>query len=101
MLPYKTFSTIELGFLKLHVWGIFVAIGFLVGIFLAAREAKRRKLDPEIIYDVAPWIILGSIIGSRLFFLIENPWAVTSLIDIISVWKGGMAFHGGFFGALI
>ncbi|MBI2141937.1 prolipoprotein diacylglyceryl transferase [Candidatus Woesearchaeota archaeon] len=101
MLPYNTFSTIELGFLKLHVWGLFVALGFLAGIFLAAREAKRRKLDPEIIYDVAPWIILGSIIGARLVFLIENPWAVAGFIDIISVWKGGMAFHGGFFGALI
>ncbi len=101
MLPYKTFSTIELGFLKFHVWGIFVALGFLVGIFLAAREAKRRKLDPEIMYDAAPWIILGSVIGARLVFLIENPWAVTGFMDIISVWKGGMAFHGGFFGALI
>ncbi|MBI2574346.1 prolipoprotein diacylglyceryl transferase [Candidatus Woesearchaeota archaeon] len=101
MIPYKTFSTVELGFLKLHVWGLFVAIGFLVGIFLAAREARRRKLDHEIIYDVAPWIILGSIIGARLVFLIENPWAVTGFIDIVSVWKGGMAFHGGFFGALI
>lgn len=101
MLPYKNFSTIELGFLKLHVWGIFVAIGFLAGIFLAAREAKRRKLDAEVIYDVSPWIILGSVIGARLVFLVENPWAVTGFMDVISVWKGGMAFHGGLFGALI
>ena len=100
MIPYKTFSTIELGFLKLHVWGLFVALGFLAGILLAAREARRRKLDPEVIYDVSPWIIIGSIIGARLVFILENPSAVTNPIDIISVWNGGMAFHGGLFGAL-
>ncbi|MBI4438330.1 prolipoprotein diacylglyceryl transferase [Candidatus Woesearchaeota archaeon] len=100
MIPYKTFQHIDLGIFDLHVWGIFAALAFLAAIFTASREAKRKGLNPEAIYDSAPWIIIGSIIGARIVFLIENPAALTSPIDIISVWKGGLAFHGGFFGGI-
>ena len=101
MIPYYPVSSIDLGFIKLHVWGIFAAIGFLVAIYTAARQARRKGLDPEVVYDVAPWIIIGSIIGARLVFILENPSAVESALDIIAVWNGGLAFHGGFFGAIV
>lgn len=101
MIPYSTIKTIDIGFLKLHVWGIFAALGFLAAILIAAREARRRKLDEEVIYDAAPWVIIGSVIGARIVFLLENPWAVSGPLDIISVWNGGLAFHGGLFGGIL
>ncbi len=101
MIPYTAFESISLGFFKIHVWGIFAALAFLAGIFFASREAKRRNLDPDVIFDAAPWIILGSILGARLVFLVENPSSIKSFIDIIGIWKGGLAFHGGFLGAVI
>ncbi len=101
MIPYKAFEMIDLGFIELRVWGIFAALAFIVGILFAAREARRRNLDPEVIYDAAPWIIAGSIIGARVLFLLENPWSVKGLLDIISVWNGGLSFHGGFLGGTV
>lgn len=101
MLPYTTFDTVDLGFIKLHVWGMFAALGFCAAILFAAREARKRNLDSEIIYDISPWIIIGSVVGARIVFLLENPSAIAGLVDIIAVWKGGMAFHGGFFGGIM
>ncbi len=100
MIPFSPLSSIDIGFLNIQVWGVFAALGFLAGIFIATREAKRRGLDPDVIYDVAPWLIIGSIVGARVVFLIENPSSVRSIVDLISIWNGGLAFHGGFFGAV-
>ncbi len=99
-LPYRTFSSIDLGFLQLHVWGIFAALAFLVAFWFAAREAKRRRLDSEVIWDLAPWLIFGSILGARIVFFLENPLALTSPLEFFRVWNGGLAFHGGFAGGV-
>ncbi|MBI2133856.1 prolipoprotein diacylglyceryl transferase [Candidatus Woesearchaeota archaeon] len=100
MLPYFTLSSFKLGFITIHVWGIFAALGFIVGMFFASREAAKRGLDPDAIHDSAPWVMLGAIVGARIVFLLENPWAVSGFFDIFSVWNGGLAFHGGFFGGV-
>ena len=101
MIPYYTVSEFNIGFLTLHVWGMFAALGFLAGILFAGRLALKSRLDPQVIYDFSPWLIIGSIIGARIVFLLENPSSVHSLIDLVSVWNGGMAFHGGFAGGFV
>ena len=79
-----------------------LAIGFLLAILLAIREGKRRGLSPDEISNVSFWILVSSILGSRLFHcvvfwrdFIHEPWR------ILFVWEGGLVFYGGFIAAVI
>ncbi len=99
MIPYATHPVLlDLGFLKIYSWGFMVAIAFIIATILAAKEAKRKKINPEKIYSLVTYIIIGAIIGSRIGYLLFNP---TNFSDIFKIWEGGMAFHGGFIGGLL
>ena len=52
--------------LPLHTYGLLVAAGFLVGIWLAQREAVRRGQSPDRIADLCFWILVAALVGSRV-----------------------------------
>ena len=86
-----------LGELTITTYGVLVATAFTLGIFLAAGRAKREGIDPNAIYDLAVWIIIAAIGGSRLLHVITqwDHYAARPL-DVFKVWEGGLAFYGGF-----
>jgi phosphatidylglycerol:prolipoprotein diacylglycerol transferase len=91
------------------------ALGYVVGLLggwrIVAGLMKRPDLwpgnraptDPGKIEDLLTWIILGVVLGGRLgYVLFYQPayfWANPG--DILKVWEGGMAFHGGFLGVVV
>lgn len=86
----------RIGGLTIHTYGLFVAMGFLAGMALAVREARRAALDTEKISNLFFWIIISAIIGSRLLYVIaEAPGLITSPLEIFKIWKGGLVFYGG------
>jgi phosphatidylglycerol:prolipoprotein diacylglycerol transferase len=92
---------LELGPLSIKTYGFLIAVGFLIGIALASREAKRVGINQQTVLDLAFYIILGAIIGSRLFYVITHPeYFRESLLDAFKVWEGGLTFYGGFIMAL-
>ncbi len=85
-------------------YGIFVASGFLVGLWAASRRAPVGGLTSESILDLGPWLIIGAIIGARLLYVItfwREQFAGKPFIEIFSVWRGGLVFYGGFIGAVV
>ncbi len=103
MIPYINWTTIELGPITLRVWGMFVALGFLVGAYMAGRMAKSHGDDPKIIYDLTFWLMLAGLIGGRLGHVllydpapfIADPWSV------LKIWEGGLSVYGGFIACAI
>lgn len=92
----------EFGSFSIKSYGLFVAIGFLSGIGFALREARLQGYDPQRILDLAFYIILAAIVGSRIFYVITNIEAYrTHILDIFKVWEGGLTFYGGFILALV
>ncbi len=88
---------LELGPLSIKTYGFLIAVGFLIGIALATREAKRVGINQQTVLDLAFYIILGAIIGSRLFYVITHPeYFRANLLDAFKVWEGGLTFYGGF-----
>jgi phosphatidylglycerol:prolipoprotein diacylglycerol transferase len=74
----------------------------MAGIFIATREAKRLKVDTQLILDIAVYIIIGSIIGARLFFVVTRfSYYKDHPLDVFKIWEGGLVFYGGFILALI
>lgn len=87
------------GGVKLFGYGLMLFLAFLGSTNLAARVARREKLDPEVIYDLSLFVFLGGLIGARLFYVIQY-WGVRvhSLLDVVRVWEGGIVLYGSIIG---
>ena len=53
----------------IHFYGIIIMLGTLAGTFLANREAKRRGYSPEILWDMIIYLIVGAVIGARIWHI--------------------------------
>lgn len=92
---------IKLGPITIYSYGFFLAIGFILAIFYSTREAKRAGVDPQKISDLAFYLIIAALIGSRLLFIITEPHDfIENPLEVFKIWKGGLVFYGGFIGAL-
>ena len=100
-IPYETFPTIELGPLNLRTFGLMVALGVLLGAWIAASYAERFGVPRDETYRVATWMVLAGIIGSRLTWAATHTDQIESPIDVIAIWEGGIQFSGGFICALL
>ena len=100
-IPYTTFPIIELGPLNLRTFGLMVAIGVLLGAWVAASYVERFGVSRDETYRVATYMVLAGIIGSRLTWALTHTDQIESPIDVIAIWEGGIQFSGGFICALI
>lgn len=59
------------GFGPLHInmYGIMFVVAVVIATLLALREAKKRNIKKEIIYDLTVYFLIGAIVGARLFYL--------------------------------
>ncbi len=103
MIPFVEIKTIALGPLTIQVWGLMVALGILAGTATAARLAKRRGLDASVVWDVAVWIAVASMVGGRLFHVAfyDPATYLADPLQIVAIWKGGMSMFGGLVGATV
>jgi prolipoprotein diacylglyceryl transferase len=94
-----------LSFGPFHVrwYGLFFALGFLLGYEIMAQIYRREKRKLGNLSDLLLYLIVGTIIGARLGhvllyqpdYYLAHPW------EIFMIWQGGLASHGGFAGVLI
>jgi len=80
---------------------LMTAIG--VGVWLTAREAARRGMKKDGVYEVALYIILGGILGARVFHVLDQ-WSnefAANPIRALYIWEGGLAIWGAVSGGLV
>lgn len=95
------------GPIRLHIYGVMIALAFLVGMNLAAREARRVDTSPrrdldKFVLDLCFWILIVSMIGSRVYFIMVN-WGAEYSRDpmkVFRIWEGGLVFYGGLLSAI-
>lgn len=93
---------LQLGSFSIKTYGFFIAVGFLLGIALSVKEAKRLHFDPQLVLDISFYMILGAIVGSRLFYVLTHLGAYSNRpLDAFKIWEGGLTFFGGFILAVI
>jgi len=83
--------------LPVNSYGTMMAIGFLVGVYLAARRGKREGLEQNVITDIGMLAICTGILGARFFYVVQN-WRDfrTNPLEIFRLDHGGLVFYGGF-----
>jgi phosphatidylglycerol:prolipoprotein diacylglycerol transferase len=100
-IPYTTFPQIDLGPLHLRTFGLVVAVGVLVGAWLAARYGEDYGVDRDATYSLAMRMVVAGVIGSRITWDLSHTDEIHSALDLIAVWKGGLQFSGGFIFAVL
>ena len=89
----------QFGTFALSWHGLFSFIGVAAAVFLVGRWAILRDIDPDDIYSIAVWGIVGGIIGARLVHVIDNVDVYTeNPLQVFAIWKGGIGLWGGLLG---
>ena len=92
----------KFGFIQIYSYGLMVAAAFLVSAFLLSRYARLLHYDKEFFWNFAFVILVGGILGGRLFYSILNfDFFLDNPQEIFMLWHVGLVWYGGFFGGLI
>ncbi len=106
--PCLTDGQLQLCYREIYWYGLLVTIGTLAGAFVADREARRRGLNPDHVWNALIFAMIFGLIGARLYHVISSPAdSSTNLqhylanpIEIVAFWNGGLRGLG-IFGALL
>ena len=104
--------TIDLGIFSIHLYGVILMVGAVVGATLAHLEARRRGKNPEHVWDGLTWALVGGVIGARLWHILTPPqsmiemgittrYYLTHPLDALAVWKGGLGIPGAVIGGIL
>jgi phosphatidylglycerol:prolipoprotein diacylglycerol transferase len=86
----------KIGPLTIHTYGVLVAAGFLLGLGLAVKQARKEGIPSEKIVDLGFYVLLSALIGSRLLFVLINAsHYMKNPLEIFKIWEGGLVFYGG------
>ncbi len=107
ILPAAVFTSpgpliFQLGPLAFRWYGLLIALAVLLGLSLSLQLARRQGIDPGLIVDLLPWLVLGSVVGARLYYVVfewrqyQGNWA-----DALAIWRGGIAIHGALIGGTL
>ncbi|MGM9634710.1 MAG: prolipoprotein diacylglyceryl transferase [Candidatus Avispirillum sp.] len=103
------------GKIQVTWYGILIAVGMILAFFYAMSRAKFEGIKSDDMIDLALFILIFSIIGARLYYVIFPPKGVTylvtdggfwhnvgqTLLNVVSVWEGGLAIFGGLIAGFI
>lgn len=92
----------QLGPLSLRWYGLLIALAVLAGLMLSTRLGRLRGLDPAVIADLLPVLVLASVIGARTYYvLFEWRQFAAHPIQALYIWQGGIAIHGALIGGTL
>ena len=94
MIPYFSFQEINLGIITIQVWGLMTSIGFLGALFLSLKEAEKKDIDKDDIWNVMILSLIGMIVGSKIFYTLSNFKECDNLTEIFNL-NFGFSFLGG------
>ncbi|HCY9662489.1 TPA: prolipoprotein diacylglyceryl transferase [Staphylococcus aureus] len=92
----------NLGPLSVRWYGIIIVVGILLGYFVAQRALVKAGLHKDTLVDIIFYSALFGFIAARIYFVIfQWPYYVENPSEIIKIWHGGIAIHGGLIGGFI
>ena len=88
--------------IKFHLYGLFIGLGIWAASEASFRLAKKRKVKEKTFNQLLIWILIGGILGARIYNVIEY-WSYyqQDLIKILKIWQGGLGIWGAVIGGAI
>ena len=95
-------TLLKIGFLEIHTYGVFVALGFFIAFKTLLFYGKKSSFSSTLIETLTFLVFIFSLIGARLFYVLIS-WQefANNPSDIFKIWQGGLVFWGGFLGGAI
>lgn len=89
--------------LQIRWYGLIISIAAICGVYIAAREVKRKGFNPDQFDDAGVWILISGLVGARLLHVIDhwNDIYSANPLQALFIWEGGLAIWGGILGGLI
>jgi len=96
-------TLLHLGPLQLRWYGLLFVGSFFLGAMILNWIYKREGKDPAVVENLLIYLMVGAVIGSRLVHCLfyEPEFYLSHPLEILYVWKGGLASHGGLLGVFI
>jgi phosphatidylglycerol:prolipoprotein diacylglycerol transferase len=93
---------VEWGPIVIRWYGLLIASAVLIGATLSQSLAARRRVDPDLLSDLAVWLVIAAIPSARLYYVLFQ-WQdyAQQPQKIIAIWEGGIAIHGAILGGVI
>ena len=93
---------LDLGTIQIYWYSIFIFLGMLSACFIIYKESKKRRIKEEFLINLTFYTIIIGIIGARLYYILFNlPYYLNNPIEILEIWNGGLAIHGGIIAGLL
>lgn len=92
----------SIGPVSIHWYGIIIVLGMCLGLFLSFRETKRQHLSEDDLMNMILLILPAAVIGARLYYVAFRWEAFAQQpLNILKIWEGGLAIHGGVIAGII
>ena len=103
---------IQIGPIIIRYYALIIMAGVIVAAWLSTGEAKRREKDGEMIWDMLPWIVIGGILGARIWHILTPPASMVEMglttnyyfthpLEMLAIWKGGLGIPGAVIGGAL
>ena len=101
-IPSPDSGVIDIGPIPVHAYGLLLAIGVLVAAWIAERRWVARGFDGKTFSDMAVWIVVGGVVGARVYHVISDYQLFTDdWLRAFQIWKGGLSIWGVLAGGAI
>ena len=92
----------DFGFFQIKWYSFFILIGVLVAAFLVSKESIKKGLDNDTLLDIMFYTMIVGLLGARIYYVLFNlDYYLQNPIEIVQVWNGGLAIHGGIIAGLV
>lgn len=93
---------LDLGIIQINWYSFFIFIAMITAGILVYKESKKKELNEETLIDLMFYVLIYGIIGARIYYVLFNlKYYLSNPIEIIQIWHGGLAIHGGILAGLI
>lgn len=87
---------LDLGFIQIYWYSVFIFLGVFFASMVILRETKRQHINQDFMINLIFYGVIFGLIGARLYYVLFNlDYYLINPQDIIKVWEGGLAIHGG------
>lgn len=93
---------LDFGSIKIYYYSLFILLGVLIGGLCVFLELKKNKIDKDKFFDMFFYTIIFAFLGARIYYVLFNlSYYLSKPIEILYIWHGGLAIHGGIIGGLL
>ena len=93
---------ISFGPFNIFYYGFFIVCGILIGSMIIFKLAEQYDINKNTVIDSAFIVVLAAIAGGRLYHVfLELPYYLDNPLNIIMLWRGGLAIHGAIIAGLL